>query len=139
MLARCRNPNVESYMGYGAKGVLVCSRWSNFTLFLQDMGECHEGHTLDRFPNRHGNYEPRNCRWATPVQQAENRDSSVMVLVEGEEVCLKEAARRRGISYKTVHSRVSSGWSVEEALAIPARSGNYNGPKKAGEVNCMEC
>jgi hypothetical protein len=58
---------------YGAWGVSIAPRWRVFENFLADMGERPEGKTLDRFPNRAGNYEPRNCRWATPKEQAANR------------------------------------------------------------------
>jgi len=57
----------------GYEHVSVCDRWRVFENFLEDMGERPEGKTLDRFPNLAGNYEPGNCRWATPSEQAFNR------------------------------------------------------------------
>lgn len=44
--------------------VSVCKRWHDFRNFLEDMGERPEGrYSIDRHPNKKGDYEPGNCRW----------------------------------------------------------------------------
>ena len=71
MLNRCRNENVKSFKDYGALGVTVCKRWYRFENFYADMGERPVSMTLDR-KNPFGNYEKRNCKWATRSEQARN-------------------------------------------------------------------
>lgn len=81
MKQRCLNPNHAEYSRYGAKGVTVCDRWKDsFETFLADMGERPAGKTIDRFPNKTGNYEPGNCRWATPEEQSQNRTTAKFTL-----------------------------------------------------------
>jgi hypothetical protein len=73
MIKRCRYPSWRNFQYWGGRGVSVCVRWQKFENFLTDMGERPAGKSIDRYPNKDGNYEPGNCRWATPKEQAANR------------------------------------------------------------------
>lgn len=75
MLRRCNNPNHPRYADWGGRGITVCERWRDYRNFLTDMGEKPPGTTLDRRDND-GNYEPGNCRWATPAEQAAHTRST---------------------------------------------------------------
>ncbi len=72
MKKRCASKDDKNYVYYGARGIRFCERWSDFSTFLADMGVRPEGKTLDRI-DTDGNYEPNNCRWATPKEQWVNR------------------------------------------------------------------
>lgn len=116
MKQRCSNPRDNDFAIYGGRGIKVCERWQSFENFLADMGEMAPGMSIDRIDSD-GDYEPGNCRWATNVEQQNNRRNNRIVLVNGESMTVSMAARSAGLKPKLVLRRLHSGKSIEQALA----------------------
>jgi len=77
MIQRCTNPKRTYWNLYGGRGIKVCDRWKFFKNFIEDMGPRPNGTSIDRIdPN--GNYEPSNCRWATPKEQSANKRKKIV-------------------------------------------------------------
>lgn len=120
MLTRCLNTRSRAYSLYGGRGVTVCDRWAapngeGFKAFLEDMGERPPGTTLDR-KDVDGNYEPGNCRWATPREQGNNRRNNRRITAFGRTRTLSEWATEAGIGRATIARRLAAGWPAERAL-----------------------
>ena len=79
MRERCSKPSHRAFKYYGGRGVSVFPEWNDpvdgFAAFLSYVGpRPSPDHSIDRYPNYNGNYEPGNVRWATRSQQILNRD-----------------------------------------------------------------
>jgi hypothetical protein len=117
MRQRCRNPRNKNYPIYGGRGITICARWDSFKSFLADMGEAPAGLTLDRI-DVNGPYAPGNCRWATFVEQQQNRRDTRRITFGDETHCIEEWGRRTGLG-QTLSHRLRRGWSIERALTTP--------------------
>lgn len=116
MKQRCLNPKNTSFYRYGGRGIKICKRWLDFTNFILDMSERPLNKTLDRI-NTNGNYNKKNCQWATPKEQCRNTRKNTIVKIFGEKLCLAAAVEKYGkVSYKKVIYRLKIGWSVEKSL-----------------------
>lgn len=121
MRERCNNPNCKKYKYYGGRGIKVCPEWDDFPKFLEDMEPTwKEGLMIERNDNN-GAYSASNCRWATRSEQMNNQRSNRKIEFQGEVMNLSQWGVRLGRSPLLIHKRLSAGWSVHDALTVPAR------------------
>ena len=122
MMTRCvwSGPERPDYHLYQGKGITVCERWLEFVNFLADMGPKPTlKHSIDRIDSD-GNYEPGNCRWADPKQQARNwKRRNRIIAFQGESLTIGEWADRIGIARESLRDRLEIGWPIERALTTP--------------------
>lgn len=122
MIQRCTNINNTEYKNYGNRGIRVCERWTKFVNFLADMGEPQTSrHSLDRIDNNKG-YNKLNCRWATPKQQARNKQNNRLITFNNKTQCLAAWAEDMGIAQRLIWKRLSRGWSPKRALLTPNKN-----------------
>lgn len=103
-IRRCYDPTDRSYANYGGRGISVCQEWrDSFYLFLQYIGRRpSKWHSLDRWPDQNGNYEPGNVRWATVKEQVRNTRQNHLITVDGETKTLAEWSELTGIDKNTL-------------------------------------
>lgn len=126
MLRRCRDTLTPEYSG---RGISVCKLWESFPHFLADMGECPSlEHSLDRI-DVNGNYEPGNCRWGTPEEQANNRRSNRYLTLDGTTLSIAQWSRKTGIKSETIRGRIARGWTSERILSPVDQRRSARGPR----------
>lgn len=121
MKARCFNPKNKRYSEYGGRGITVCAEWKDdFQAFFDwaIWNGYSDSLTLDR-REVNGNYEPLNCRWATGMEQGENRQNTKLITIDGETHHQEEWARIKGLSSSLIIHRIKRGMTPEEAITTP--------------------
>ena len=121
MKNRCSDSKHHEWHRYGGRGIKVCDRWANsFLAFLADMGPRPSlKYSLDRYPNRDGNYEPGNVRWATMKEQRRNTSQNHFLTWKGETKTIVDWSIALNLAWNTIYNRLRRGWSIDAALATP--------------------
>ena len=97
---------------YYDKGIKVCKEWQIFENFYNDMGQCPEGMTIERIDSN-GNYEPLNCKWATPKEQANNTSANHLVEYDGKRQTISQWAEQLGIKPNTLTYRLKRAFTAD--------------------------
>lgn len=121
MKDRCTNPNAEHYDLYGGRGIAVCDEWMQYEQFQKwAMSNGYDDIlSIDRIDNNKG-YEPSNCRWATKIEQANNRRTNIVITHNGETKTLGEWAARLGMNARDLWWRLyDAGWSEADTVSVP--------------------
>ena len=104
MIQRCTNPKKPKYKNYGGRGITVCDKWKTFLGFLEDMGICPDGLSLERQDTNKG-YDKQNCMWATQTRQQLNRTPRTVTGVNGVNWNKQNGKwRARGMLYDQIHN-----------------------------------
>ena len=130
MKQRCSNKKNKKYNYYGSKGIRVCKRWMKFENFKDDMYQSYLEHikkfkgrntTIERM-NSKGNYELKNCKWATYKEQNNNTSSNHYLTFNNQTMTMAQWAEKVKIPYKILVSRINdSKWSTIKALTTPIK------------------
>ncbi len=125
MRRRCTDPKYKFYHNYGGRGITVCEEWKNNFQAFYDWAKANgyrDDLSIDRI-DVDGNYCPENCRWATMIEQANNKRNNHLITYNGKTLTMAEWSRKIGVSYQTLKDRINyHGWSIERALTTPPKT-----------------
>lgn len=130
MRARCLDPKNHKYPIYGARGITICDRWSEFKNFMLDMGRKPDPKFTIERENVNGNYEPTNCSWISRKDQGRNKRTSVFVTYQGKKMLLIDLVEELQLSRQLVYERLKLGWTLAQAIALPVSN---RGRKRGGK------
>ena len=120
--SRCKDhPANIKYPIYGGRGISVCKEWElSFESFFAFMGaKPHPQASVER-KDVNGNYEPDNCCWAMPKEQARNKQKHRLVAYLGTEMPLSQACELAGVNYRSALYRLNAG---SHWMPLPSTTG----------------
>lgn len=125
MLARCNNPNRNSFPRYGGKGIKV-----EFTDYIQFKNWSIESgytekHTIDRIDST-GNYAPYNCRWILPIEQSYNRTSNKLLNQVKIKDLVEEFDNTPLGKKKDLAKKYNCTYTAIKNIILNSRKGKYN-------------
>lgn len=121
MKSRCYKPTNNEYKYYGGRGIKVCNEWLDeengvMNFYNWSINNGYKNNlSIDRI-DVNGNYEPNNCRWATPKEQARNKTNNIIIKYNNKTIKLIDAAEKLGINPRILRDRLRRGWTVERTI-----------------------
>ncbi len=127
---RCCNPNCHCYKHYGGRGIKVCDRWlHSFENFFADMGFRPSPELKIERLNNDGDYCPENCKWATNLEEQNNRTNNHFEEWNGKNLTIAQWSRELNMSENLLRGRiVTLGWSAEKAFTTPVKNKKSDPP-----------
>ncbi|MET3349056.1 UNVERIFIED_ORG: hypothetical protein ABID57_000725 [Arthrobacter sp. UYEF1] len=117
MRKRCHEPNSQAYKDYGGRGITVCEEWRySFQAFYDYIGpRPSPEHSIERIDNDRG-YEPGNVKWATRIEQANNRRSNRRIAWQGEVHTVSQWANLLNVRPGLLFHRLYAGTDIFKGL-----------------------
>ena len=124
IITRCTYEKGQEYYLYGGRGIKVCQEWLHDYKAFKEWAYSH-GYdenaekfkcTIDRI-DTNGDYCPENCRWVSQLVNDNNRRTSVYITVNGERITMSNAARKYGVSYKSLASGIKKGIDADVLIS----------------------
>ena len=116
MRVRFNYKKSNSFNNYGKRGIGVCKRWENFLNLFKDMGQPPSNMTIERIDNDKG-YSINNCRWASRIEQGNNKRNNILITHNGETKTLSQWAGKLGLKYTTLRQRLFVyGWTMDQCI-----------------------
>lgn len=122
MKTRCCGKHMHN-KDYKDRGITICEEWlapNGFMAFCEwaFSNGYQDNLSLDRKNNNLG-YSPENCRWASTIEQQNNRRSNVKLIFKDECHTIAEWGRITKLGDNCIRARLRNGWSIEKALTEP--------------------
>jgi hypothetical protein len=106
MKRRCYSPSFRGYKDYGGRGITICEEWkSSYLTFLEWClnNSWQHGLEIDRIDNNKG-YSPDNCKFVTPFANSRNKRNNIWCWIDGEKMCMTDAAKKIGVGFTTIRN-----------------------------------
>lgn len=120
IVQRCVNKSCDSYKNYGGRGITICDEWKNDFQTFYDWAISNgykKGLEIERIDNNNG-YFPQNCRFATHLEQANNKRNNIKISYLGRTLTVAQWARALNKDDKKIRQRIMKlKWSGEKALS----------------------